>query len=87
MANTGQPESGGSQFFINVRNNSFLDWFDQSTESAHPVFGKVWENRFECKKLERIKVQRFLCYVINQSIFRLFPLFCHTQDRGRVRLG
>lgn len=41
MANTGQPESGGSQFFINVRHNSFLDWFDRSSESAHPVFGKV----------------------------------------------
>lgn len=24
--------------------NSFLDWFDRSTESAHPVFGKVIEN-------------------------------------------
>ena len=41
MANTGAPESGGSQFFINVNDNSFLDWFDKSTESAHPVFGKV----------------------------------------------
>jgi cyclophilin family peptidyl-prolyl cis-trans isomerase len=41
MANTGQPESGGSQFFINVRHNSFLDWFDRSSTSAHPVFGKV----------------------------------------------
>lgn len=41
MANTGQPESGGSQFFINVADNAFLDWFDRSTPSAHPVFGKV----------------------------------------------
>jgi cyclophilin family peptidyl-prolyl cis-trans isomerase len=41
MANTGQPQSGGSQFFINVRHNSFLDWFDRSSSSSHPVFGKV----------------------------------------------
>eukprot|EP00448_Togula_jolla_P012085 CAMPEP_0170593284 /NCGR_PEP_ID=MMETSP0224-20130122/13366_1 /TAXON_ID=285029 /ORGANISM="Togula jolla, Strain CCCM 725" /LENGTH=222 /DNA_ID=CAMNT_0010917227 /DNA_START=45 /DNA_END=713 /DNA_ORIENTATION=+ len=41
MANTGQPESGGSQFFINVKHNSFLDWFDKSSPSKHPVFGKV----------------------------------------------
>lgn len=27
MANTGSPNSGGSQFFINVAHNSFLDWF------------------------------------------------------------
>ena len=45
MANTGRPESGGSQFFINVNHNSFLDWFDRSSPSAHPVFGKVG---FEC---------------------------------------
>merc|ERR1712022_45179 len=40
MANAG-PNTGGSQFFINSVHNSFLDWFDRSTESQHPVFGKV----------------------------------------------
>ena len=28
MANTGRPNSGGSQFFINVTDNSYLDWFN-----------------------------------------------------------
>ena len=41
MANTGQPNSGGSQFFLNTVHNSFLDYFDAKTPSAHPVFGKV----------------------------------------------
>ena len=27
MANTGQPNSGGSQFFMNTVHNDFLDWF------------------------------------------------------------
>ena len=49
MANTGQPESGGSQFFINVNANTFLDWFDRSTESAHPVFGKVCLLELVCR--------------------------------------
>merc|ERR1712196_333069 len=40
MANTGRPNSGGSQFFINVANNSNLDWFSPGA-SKHPVFGKV----------------------------------------------
>ena len=43
MANTGEPNSGGSQFFLNTVHNSFLDWFDKSTPSQHPVFGKVIE--------------------------------------------
>ncbi len=41
MANTGRPNSGGSQFFINTVHNSFLDWFDGSTPSKHPVFGRI----------------------------------------------
>ncbi len=41
MANTGRPNSGGSQFFINTVHNSYLDWFNTRTESKHPVFGKV----------------------------------------------
>ncbi|RLB49433.1 MAG: peptidylprolyl isomerase [Deltaproteobacteria bacterium] len=40
MANTGQPNSGGSQFFINTVHNSFLDWFSPG-QSKHPVFGKI----------------------------------------------
>jgi cyclophilin family peptidyl-prolyl cis-trans isomerase len=40
MANTGSPNSGGSQIFINVANNDNLDWFSPG-ESKHPVFGKV----------------------------------------------
>ena len=42
MANTGRPNSGGSQFFINTAHNSFLDFFSPGP-SKHPVFGKVIE--------------------------------------------
>jgi cyclophilin family peptidyl-prolyl cis-trans isomerase len=41
MANTGDPNTGGSQFFINTVHNAFLDFWDDSTPSQHPVFGKV----------------------------------------------
>lgn len=43
MANTGRPNSGGSQFFINVADNNYLDWFNPRTPSKHPVFGKIVE--------------------------------------------
>ena len=40
MANTGQPNSGGSQFFINTVDNLALDFDKQPLSSKHPVFGK-----------------------------------------------
>jgi len=41
MANTGQPNSGGSQFFINTVDNLALDFDKQPFSSKHPVFGKI----------------------------------------------
>ena len=40
MANSG-PNSGGSQFFINVADNANLDFDKQPLSSKHPVFGQV----------------------------------------------
>ncbi len=52
MANTGAPNSGGAQFFVNTVHNSFLDWFNTSTPSKHPVFGKVTSGMDVVKKIE-----------------------------------
>jgi len=41
MANTGQPNSGGSQFFINTVDNLSLDFDKQPFTSRHPVFGRI----------------------------------------------
>lgn len=41
MANTGQANSGGSQFFINVADNTMLDFDKEPLSSKHPVFGRV----------------------------------------------
>jgi cyclophilin family peptidyl-prolyl cis-trans isomerase len=51
MANTGRPNSGGSQFFINTVHNSYLDWFTPGN-SKHPVFGKITEGMDVVKKIE-----------------------------------
>lgn len=42
MANTGRPNSGSCQFFINTVHNPYLDWFSPGP-SKHPVFGRVVE--------------------------------------------
>ena len=51
MANTGRPNSGGSQFFINTVHNHFLDWFTGG-QSKHPVFGKVISGMDVVKEIE-----------------------------------
>lgn len=47
MANAG-PNTGGSQFFINVKNNNFLD-------GKHAVFGKVIDNTDLVMQLSQVK--------------------------------
>lgn len=42
MANRG-PDTGGSQWFINIVDNSYLDFDKPPASSKHPVFGKVVE--------------------------------------------
>ena len=47
MANAG-PNTGGSQFFINLVDNNFLD-------GKHPVFGKVTEGMDVIDKIAKVK--------------------------------
>jgi len=54
MANTGRPNSGGSQMFINVADNAELDWFSPG-QSKHPVFGRVIENYELCVQISKVK--------------------------------
>jgi cyclophilin family peptidyl-prolyl cis-trans isomerase len=54
MANTGQPNSGSCQFFINTVHNSYLDWFSPGA-SKHPVFGRVTSGMDVVQKIERVK--------------------------------
>ena len=50
MANAG-PNTGGSQFFINVVDNNFLD-------TKHPVFGKVTEGMEVADSISKVKRDR-----------------------------
>lgn len=52
MANTGRPNSGGSQFFINTVHNTYLDWFTAG-ESKHPVFGRIFDGTEVVRAIER----------------------------------
>jgi len=51
MANTGRPNSGSCQFFINTKHNHYLDWFTPG-QSKHPVFGRITSGMDVVKKIE-----------------------------------
>merc|ERR1711933_312888 len=56
MANTGRPNSGGSQFFLNVADNSNLDWFSPGA-SKHPVFGKITSGYDVAVKISKVRTR------------------------------
>eukprot|EP00932_Pfiesteria_piscicida_P009590 SRR837773.2034.p2 GENE.SRR837773.2034~~SRR837773.2034.p2 ORF type:complete len:201 (-),score=84.66 SRR837773.2034:20-544(-) len=56
MANTGQPNTGGSQFFMNVADNSFLDWFSPG-ESKHPVFGQITKGYDVAEAISKVRTR------------------------------
>jgi peptidylprolyl isomerase len=57
MANTGQPNSGGSQFFINTVDNTGLDFGnDAQPQSNHPVFGRVIKGMDIIDQISKVQV-------------------------------
>merc|ERR1712085_201075 len=56
MANTGSPNSGGSQLFMNVADNANLDWFSPG-QSKHPVFGKIIEGMDVAVKISKVRTR------------------------------
>ena len=54
MARTGDPHSATAQFFINVKNNSFLDYPGQDGW-GYAVFGKVVEGQDVVDKIAKVQ--------------------------------
>jgi len=55
MARTGVPDSATSQFFINVKDNTFLNRENAQDKVGYAVFGKVVEGMDVVKKIEGVK--------------------------------
>lgn len=56
MARTSAPHSASAQFFINVKNNSFLDYPGQDGW-GYAVFGKVTEGKEVVDAIRRVKTK------------------------------
>jgi peptidylprolyl isomerase len=54
MANRG-PNTGSSQFFINLVDNTYLDWDKPPATSKHPVFGEVVEGMDIVDNIGKVK--------------------------------
>jgi peptidyl-prolyl cis-trans isomerase B (cyclophilin B) len=54
MARTGQVDSATSQFFINVKDNSFLDYSNPQSRGGYCAFGKLKDDESK-KTVEKIK--------------------------------
>jgi peptidyl-prolyl cis-trans isomerase B (cyclophilin B) len=57
MARTSAPHSASAQFFINVKNNSFLDYPGQDGW-GYAVFGKVTEGTEVVDQIKKVKTTR-----------------------------
>jgi peptidyl-prolyl cis-trans isomerase B (cyclophilin B) len=57
MARTSDPHSASAQFFINIKNNSFLDYPGQDGW-GYCVFGKVTEGKEIVDKIRTVKTTR-----------------------------
>ena len=55
MARTSAPDSATSQFFINVKDNTFLNRENAQDKVGYAVFGKVVEGMDVVKKIEQVK--------------------------------
>jgi len=55
MARTQAPDSATSQFFINVKDNSFLNKESAADKVGYAVFGKVIEGMDVVDKIEKVK--------------------------------
>jgi cyclophilin family peptidyl-prolyl cis-trans isomerase len=54
MANTGRPNTGSCQFFVNTVHNAYLDWFSPGA-SKHPVFGRVISGMDVVRAIEKTR--------------------------------
>lgn len=56
MARTGDPNSATAQFFINTKDNAFLDHRNDTPQGyGYAVFGKVIEGQDVVKKIEQVQ--------------------------------
>lgn len=89
MANSG-PNTGGSQFFFNMIDNTFLDPDEAPLTSKHPVFGTVTENWDVVQNISEVAVDatnRPVMEVVMDSIRRVDLLSVNESEINKNALS
>lgn len=89
MANSG-PNTGGSQFFFNMIDNTFLDPDEAPLTSKHPVFGEVIENWDIVEEISKVDVNgnnKPLEDVVIDSIRRVALLNVNELDNKKNNIS
>lgn len=82
MARTPNPHSATAQFFINVKDNGFLDHKEKSARGwGYAVFGKVVEGMDVVRVIEKTQTGT------HQGIYENFPVEAITITSAKVTTG
>ncbi len=68
MARTGEPNSATSQFFINVKDNPFLDKANAEDKVGYCVFGKVIDGMDVVDKIKHVETGRKMVKTHGQNV-------------------
>lgn len=81
MANTGSPDSGGSQFFINTAHNRPLDWFETDlSPSKHTGVSRLGCGEQRSLVVEYIETQAHGCCICCSRLLHLLHLLQCSEE-------
>jgi len=81
MCNRGEPDTGSTQFFININSNPRLDWDNEGLPGKHPVFAKVIDGMPVIFKISHEKPDHRKCPI---KPVAMIDITIDTDEKGNL---